>query len=385
MNTESTANVLAPLEPLLRDPDVGTIMVDGYDQVYVERHGDFEDVPSPFRDNEHVMHVINAIVTPLGCTVDAARPMVDARLSDGSRVNAVIPPVSLSGPILTLRKFKRHLITREQLIEFGACGEDVLNFLEACVRSRLDILVAGGISAGKTSFLNILANMIPDDERIITIENAAALQLTQKRVISLESRPASKVLSQERGGMGEKRPEAETAALHMAAQTGGEITIQDLVIQALRMRPDRLIVGELRSVEALELLQAMSQGHEGCLTTMHANSSRDALERLEMTATYHPLSIPLLTIRALIAKSINIIVNGQRLSDGSRKILKVSEVAGMESNAIVLNDIFEFRQTGQDAKGRIMGTFSATGKIPKCVTRIQAAGVDLPLSIFTPS
>jgi len=361
MSAQDHTNPLAPLEPWLNDPEVREIMVDGHNRVYVERGGKFVDVPTPFRDDEHLIEVINAIVTPLGRKVDESSPFVDARLFDGSRVNAVIPPISLIGPVLTIRKFRHKPLTIEDLISFGAWSEDIVEFLRACVLSRLNIVITGGTGSGKTTALNLVAGMIPADERIIAIENAAELVLpeTQKRVVALESRP----------------PNIEGL---------GEVTIRDLVLNSLRMRPDRIVVGEVRGPETLDLLQAMNTGHDGTLFTIHADSPHDVMARLEMQATYANLSLPLLSVRQLMASAIDLITYQDRLRDGSRKILKVTEVTGMQGDVVGLQEIFEFRETGVDKEGKITGHFTATGHIPKCLNRIRAAGIDLPLSLFTP-
>lgn len=359
MNTPIDPDALTPLEPLLADPDVTEIMIDGYQRIYVERHGRFEDVPTPFRDDEHLKEVINVIVSSLGRTVNESAPLFDARLSDGSRVNVVLPPVSLIGPVLTLRKIIIKPLTVEDLLRFGSWSEAMVEFLRACVHSRLNMVMAGGTGSGKTTVLNLIARMIPDDERIIIVENAAEMQVDKKRLIRLESRPPNR-------------------------EGKGEVTVRDLLINALRMRPDRIILGEARSAEVLDLLQAMDTGHDGSLTSLHANSVRDAAARLEMMATHAEFSIPLLTVRKMIASAIDIIIHQARLKDGSRKILNITEVVGMKGDVIELADIFTFRQTGvQD--GRVTGHFTATGIIPKSLERIRDAGIELPLSMFTPS
>jgi len=366
MIAQERPKVLAPLEPLLNDPEVLEIMVDGPDRVYVERGGRLEDVPTPFRDEEHLMEVINAIAEVSGCKVDRSSPMMDARLLNDFRVNIVLPPISLVGPVLTIRRFARTPLTVEDLLRFGCWSEDIVQFLRACVQSRLNIVVAGGTGSGKTTVLNILAGMIPAEERIVTVENAGELRLPDhlKRVVRMESRP----------------PDTEGK---------GEVTMRDLVVNALRMRPDRIIVGEVRAAEVLDLMQAMNTGHDGTMTCIHATSPRDALARLEMQATYADLSVPLLTVRQMMASAVDLIVHQEWLRDGTRKILKVTEVTGMEGDVVALQDIFEFRQTGvQD--GKITGHHTATGYIPKFLDRIKAAGVELPsatvpLSLFTPS
>jgi pilus assembly protein CpaF len=349
-----------PLGPLMMDDTVAEVMVDGHKKVYVERAGRLEDVPVHFRDDEHMMETIHRIIEPLGRRVDESCPFVDARLSDGSRVNVVIPPISLVGPVLTIRKFGRKPLTTEDVIRVGALSEEIVEFLRACVLGRLNIVIAGGTGSGKTTLLNLVAGMVPADERIITVENAAELQLpeTLKYVVSLESRPPN-------------------------IEGRGEVTMRDLVINSLRMRPDRVIVGECRGPEVIELLQAMTTGHDGTMFTIHANSPRDALARLETTATAANPSLPLLNVRQQMASAIDLITYQERLQDGSRKILKVTEVVGMQGDVILLQDIFEFRQTGVK-EGRITGIFTATGYIPSFLNRIRAAGIDLPLSLFTP-
>jgi pilus assembly protein CpaF len=349
-----------PLEPLLMDDTVREIMVDGPNKVYVERHGNLEDAPIHFRDDEHLMEVIHRIVEPMGRRLDESQPYVDARLADGSRLNVVIPPISLIGPAMTIRKFAREPLSTENLIRFGSWSEDLVEFLRACVLSRANIVVAGGTASGKTTIMNTIAGMIPADERIVTVENAAELQLpeTLKYVVSLESRPPN-------------------------IEGRGEVTIRDLVLNSLRMRPDRIILGECRGPEVLDLLQAMNTGHDGTMFTIHANSPRDVLARLELRATAANPSMPLLNVRQQIASAIDLITYQERMQDGTRKILKVTDVVGMQGDVILLQDIFEFRQTGVK-DGRITGTFTASGHIPSFLNRIRAAGVDLPLGLFTP-
>lgn len=362
MTEQDKPNPLAALEPLLKDPDVVEIMVDGHERVYVEKGGQFVDVPTPFRDAEHLYEVINAIFAPLGHKVDASSPIADARLVDGSRVNVVIPPISLVGPVLTIRKFWQTPLSVEDLLQFGSWSEEIVTFLRACVHGRLNIVVAGGTGSGKTTVLNIVAGMIPADERVITIENASELQLLperSKRLVRLESRPP--------GIEGE-----------------GEVTMRDLVINALRMRPDRIIVGEVRAEEVLDLFQAINTGHDGCMLTIHANSPRDAVNRLETMATMANLAMPLLTVRQQMASAIDLIVHMERLHDGKRKILKVTEVTGMQGDVIGLQDIFEFRKTGFKDQV-ISGYHTATGHIPRWLNRLREAGIELPVSLFTPS
>ncbi len=360
MSDKEHKNPLDTLEPLLADPDVVEVMVDGHEKVYVERHGRFEDVPSPFRDEAHLMEVIDAILKPLGRRVDESQPIVDARLSDGSRVNVVIPPIALTGPTLTLRKFTGLWFTFEDLIAWNSVSEEMVEFLKACVQGRLNMVVAGGTGSGKTTVLNLIAGMIPPDERIVTVENASEIRLPKslRRVVTLESRPAN-------------------------LEGKGEVTVRDLVINSLRMRPDRIIVGEVRAGEALELLQAMNTGHDGTMITVHANSLRDTLTRLEAMVLMANPSLPLLNVRQQMATAIDLITHQERLQDGTRKMLKVTEVVGMQGDAIMLQDIFEFRQTGF-SEGKVTGHFTATGKIPSFLHRLREAGIELPLSMFTP-
>ncbi len=350
-----------PLEPILADSEVIEVLVDGPEKIYVERRGKLADAPDRFRDESHLMSIIHRIVIRTGRQINESHPMVDARFPDGSRVNIVIPPISLIGPVMTIRKFLKQKLTLEGLLHFGAISEDIATFLRACVQSRLNILISGGTGSGKTTFLNILASMIPDDERIITIENASELYdlaKTKKYVVSLESRPPN-------------------------IEGEGEVTVYDLVVNALRMRPDRLIVGETRSAEALELIQAMNTGHDGCMTTLHAVASPDALQRLETMVTHHPIALPVLAIRKMIASAINVIVQVDRMPDGSRKVTAVAEVLKLEGNVIVLQDIFQFKPTGHE-EGRIVGRYLPTGIIPQCLSRFQAYGIEVPLSLFTP-
>jgi pilus assembly protein CpaF len=345
-----------PIQPLLADDTVTEIMVNGPKQVYVERFGKLEKTDITFDDEEHLLRIIDRIVSPLGRRIDESSPMVDARLPDGSRINAVIPPVSLVGPTLTIRKFARIPITAEDLIKWGTISPEALEFLKACIVGRMNIVVSGGTGSGKTTLLNILSGYIPDDERIITIENAAELQLRQEHVVSLESRPPN-------------------------IEGKGAITIRDLVINALRMRPDRIIVGEVRGGEALDMLQAMNTGHDGSLTTCHSNSPRDTLARLETMCLMAGMDLPLRAIREQIASALDLIVHQERMKDGSRKIVSITEVQGMEGDVIVLSDIFQFEQTGVE-NGRIIGRLKPTGIRPKFMSRLEAANIYLPPEIF---
>jgi pilus assembly protein CpaF len=349
-----------PITSLLNDPEVSEIMVNGPDQVYVERNGILELTDVFFRDNDHVMNIIDRIVSPLGRRIDESMPMVDARLPDGSRVNAIIPPLSLNGPVITIRKFSRDPFTVEDLINFGTLTPPMAAFLEACVRARLNIVVSGGTGSGKTTTLNVLSSFIPPSERIVTIEDAAELQLRQPHVVALESRPPN-------------------------IEGKGAITIRDLVRNALRMRPDRIIVGEVRSGEALDMLQAMNTGHDGSLTTGHANSPRDMLSRLETMVLMAGMDLPVRAIREQISSAIDLIIQQSRLRDGSRRITHITEVLGMEGEVIVLQDLYTFRQTGIDRDGKIKGYFSCTGIRPKFMDIIEACGIKLPPNVFEPS
>jgi pilus assembly protein CpaF len=345
-----------PLQPLLEDETITEIMVNGAKNIYIERKGKVHRVPVTFENNDHVMRIIDRIVAPLGRRIDESSPYVDARLPDGSRVNAVIPPISLVGPILTIRKFSRNPITVEQLIQFGSITPEGIQFLKACVESRLNVVISGGTGSGKTTFLNILSSFIPSDERIITIENAAELQLRQEHVVTLESRPPN-------------------------IEGRGEITIRQLVINALRMRPERIIVGEIRDEAALDMLQAMNTGHDGSMTTLHSNGPRDSLSRLETMTLMAGMELPSKAIREQIASAIDVICHQERLRDGTRKITSITEVSGMEGEVITMTDIFVFEQTGVE-NGQIMGRLRPTGLRPKFMDKIEAAGINLPPSIF---
>lgn len=345
-----------PLQPLLEDDTITEIMVNGPKNVYIERKGKLHRVPITFENNDHVMRVIDRIVAPLGRRIDESSPYVDARLPDGSRVNAVIPPISLVGPTLTIRKFSKNPITIDQLIQFGSITNEGVQFLKACVEARLNVLISGGTGSGKTTLLNIMSSFIPDDERIITIENAAELQLRQEHVVTLESRPPN-------------------------IEGRGEITIRDLVINSLRMRPERIIVGECRGGETLDMLQAMNTGHDGSMTTAHANTPRDALSRVETMCLMAGMDLPVRAIREQVASAIDVICQQERMRDGTRKVTYISEVSGMEGDIITMTDIFTFEQTGVDA-GKVVGRIRPTGMRPKFMDKIEAAGINLPPSIF---
>lgn len=347
---------LGPLQPLLEDETITEVMVNGAKNIYIERGGKLYRVPVVFESDEHVMRIIDRIVSPMGRRIDESSPYVDARLPDGSRVNAVIPPISLVGPVITIRKFFKTPLTIEQLIQFGTITPEALQFLKACVEARLNIVISGGTGSGKTTLLNILSQFIPNDERIITIENAAELQLRQEHVVTLESRPPN-------------------------IEGKGEITIRQLVINALRMRPDRIIVGEIRDEAALDMLQAMNTGHDGSMTTAHSNSPRDTLARLETMTMMAGMELPVRAIREQIASAIDLVVHQERMRDGSRKIVNITEVAGMEGDVITMTDIFVFEQSGYE-NGKVVGRLRPTGLRPKFIEKIEAAGIHLPATIF---
>ncbi len=341
---------LGPLEPLLQDPDITEIMVNGPYNVYVERKGKIEMSSTVFKNNDHVMNVINRIVSSVGRRIDESSPMVDARLPDGSRVNVIIPPIALTGPTITIRKFPKNPLMVSDLIKFSSVSPKMMSFLEACVKGRLNIIVSGGTGSGKTTLLSILSGYIPDNERIVTIEDAADLQLRQNHVVTLESRPAN-------------------------IEGTGEVTIRDLVRNALRMRPDRIIVGEVRSGETLDMLQAMNTGHDGSLTTAHSNSPRDLLSRLETMVLMSGMEIPIKAVREQIASALDVIVHQSRFKDGSRKIVNITEVVGMEGDTIVLQDIYVYKQQGMNVGGMIKGTFSSTGVRPAFTEKLASSGI----------
>ncbi len=347
---------LGPLEPLLRDTTITEVMVNGPNMIYIERNGKIERVSARFDSEMHVMRIIDRIVAPLGRRVDEGQPYVDARLPDGSRVNIIIPPLALNGPTITIRKFAKIPLTADDLIQRGAFNKEFDEFMKACVKARLNIVVSGGTGTGKTTMLNIFSGYIPNDERILTIEDAAELQLRQEHVVSLESRPKN-------------------------IEGRGEITRGDLVINALRMRPDRIIVGECRSGEALDMLQAMNTGHEGSMTTVHANTPRDALHRLETMVLMAGFDLPLKAIREQISGAVDLIVQLERMRDGTRKITNVAEIQGMEGEVIISQEIFRW-ESGGVKDGKVLGQLRATGIRPKFIEKIESYGIFLPPNIF---
>ncbi len=346
-----------PIQPLLDDPDVSEVMVNGPKSVYVEKGGHLIKTGVTFDNNEQVLRVIDRIILPLGRRIDADSPTVDARLPDGSRVNAVIPPVAIDGANITIRKFRKDKLSIEQLVEFGSLTTGMAEFLRACVVSRLNIVISGGTGSGKTTLLNVLSSMIPEEERIVTIEDAAELQLQQDHVLRLETRPPS-------------------------LEGKGMVTIRDLVRNALRMRPDRIVVGECRGGETLDMLQAMNTGHDGSLTTLHANTPRDSLSRMETMVLMAGMDMPLKVIRQQVSAAIDLIVQQTRLRDGQRKITAITEVAGMEGDTIVLTDIFKFEQTGIGPEGKIIGQTKPSGIRPLFTPRLEASGFKLPADMF---
>ncbi|MFZ7943945.1 CpaF family protein [Neobacillus sp. 19] len=346
-----------PISPLLDNPLISEVMVNNFDQVYYEKNGKVYKSHVNFTDNLHVMRVIERIVSPIGRRIDESSPMVDARLPDGSRVNAIIPPLALKGPSLTIRKFSETPFTIKDLIHFGTVNEMMAEFLDMCVKSRLNIFISGGTGSGKTSTLNVLSSFIPNEDRIVTIEDAAELKLYQEHIVSLESRPPN-------------------------IEGKGEIKIRDLVRNALRMRPDRIVVGEVRGAEALDMLQAMNTGHDGGLSTGHANSPRDILSRLETMVLMAGFDLPVKAIREQIANAIDVIVHQSRMKDGTRKITHITEVLGLEGETIVLQDIFKFKETGFSSDGRIEGKFISTGIRPKFAELLELNGYKLPATWF---
>ena len=348
---------LGPREPLLTDSTVSDILVNTYKRVYVERKGLLELTPVQFRDDVHLMGIIDRIVSAIGRRVDESSPMVDARLADGSRVNAIIPPLSVDGPVLSIRRFGRDRLTADDLLNNNSLTPPMLELLRGCVKARLNVLISGGTGAGKTTFLNVLSSYISNRERIVTIEDAAELLLNQEHVVRLETRPPN-------------------------IEGKGAIYQRQLVINALRMRPDRILVGEVRGEEALDMLQAMNTGHDGSLTTIHANTPRDALSRLETMVAMANLNLPESAIRRQIASAIDVVVQVSRMSDGTRKVVSVAEITGMEGNIVTMQDIFMYRKHGIRDTGEVLGDFIATGVHPKCAERLLVTGIHLPASLF---
>ena len=348
---------LGPLEALLKDREISDILVNRYNQIYIERNGVLEESDAVFKDDHHLMGTIERIVSGVGRRIDESSPLVDARLQDGSRVNAIIPPLALDGPVLSIRRFRTDRLAAKDLVERRSLMQSMLDFLEAAVVCRLNIVVSGGTGAGKTTLLNILSSFIGANERIISIEDAAELMLRQRHVVRLETRPPN-------------------------IEGKGAVRQRDLVINALRMRPDRIIVGEVRGQEALDMLQAMNTGHDGSMTTIHANSARDSLYRLDTMVAMANLNIPERAIRHQVASAINLIVQVGRLPDGTRRVLGISEVTGMEGEVITMQDIFLFERTGVTAEGEVTGRFYATGIRPKCSERLKSSGKQLPMTMF---
>lgn len=349
-----------PITKLLEDPNVTEVMVNGPQRIFMEIRGKVHRAQVSFRDDRHVYHIIDKIIAPLGRRVDESSPMVDARLPDGSRVNIIIPPLSLVGPTITIRKFSIDPFTLDDLITFGTLNLEMASFFRACVRGRLNIIISGGTGSGKTTLLNVLSGFIPHDERIITIEDAAELQLQQEHVISLESRPAN-------------------------IEGKGQIKIRDLVVNSLRMRPDRIIVGEVRSDETLDMLQAMNTGHDGSITTIHANTPRDSLARMETLVHFGGAELPTKAIREQISSALQLVIQVSRFPDGSRKISKVSEITGMEGDVITLQDIFVYHQDGVDLKGNVVGRHVATGVVPTFMDNLKVLGETVMPTLFKPA
>jgi pilus assembly protein CpaF len=346
-----------PLEPLLKDDEIADILVNGCNQVYIEKHGKLLESDVRFKDDRHLLQIIDRIVSAVGRRIDESSPMVDARLPDGSRVNAIIPPLALDGPALSIRKFKRDKLTGEELIRYESITAPMLELLEGIVKARLNILISGGTGAGKTTLLNLLSSYIPEDERIVTIEDSAELQLRQPHVVRLETRPAN-------------------------VEGHGAVPQRLLLINALRMRPDRVVVGEVRGSEAIDMLQAMNTGHDGSITTLHANTPRDALSRLETMISMANLNLPEKAMRQQISSAIDVVIQASRLTDGKRKVVAISEVVGMEGDVVTMQDIFVYDREGMDEKGNVVGRFRATGIRPKFADRLRAHGIALPASMF---
>jgi pilus assembly protein CpaF len=348
---------LGPLEPLLADPTISDILVNSPQNIYIERRGKLERTDVAFKDDEHLMRVIERIVSSVGRRIDESSPMVDARLADGSRVNAIIPPLSLDGPVLSIRRFGAEPLRMSKLIEIGALTKDIADMFEMCVNARLNILISGGTGAGKTTLLNALSAYIPEEQRIVTIEDSAELQLQQPHVVRLETRPPN-------------------------IEGRGEVTQRDLVKNALRMRPDRIVIGEVRGGEAIDMLQAMNTGHDGSLTTVHANTPRDALARLETMIQMTGMKLSERAMRQQIASALNLVIQGARLSDGTRRVVSISEITGMEGDTITMQEIFQFERKGIDKDGQVVGRFRPTGVRPRFAERLKVYGMQLPRIFF---
>src|SRR5689334_18741040 len=348
---------LGPLEGLLRDPNISDILVNRFDRVYIEREGKLEETDIVFKDDAHLMQIIERIVSSVGRRIDESSPMVDARLADGSRVNAIIPPLALDGPALSIRRFRTDRLGHQDLVERDSLTQPMLDFLRGAIGCRLNVLISGGTGAGKTTLLNVVSSFISDRERIISIEDAAELVLRQRHVVRLETRPSN-------------------------IEGKGAIRQRELVINALRMRPDRIIVGEVRGEEALDMLQAMNTGHDGSLTTIHSNSARDALHRLNTMVAMANLNIPDKAMRQQIASALDLVIQVTRLSDGTRRVTSISELTGMEGDVITMQEIFAFEKTGLTKDGKVMGFFRATGIRPKCSERLASSGITLPVDMF---
>jgi pilus assembly protein CpaF len=354
---EDEVTGLGPIEPFLRDPTVSDVLVNTYRQVYIERRGKLERTEARFKDDAHLRRTIDKIVSAVGRRIDESSPMVDARLADGSRVNAIIPPLSLDGPMLSIRRFSTDPLELDDLIELGTLTPGLGTLLKGIVRTRLNVIISGGTGTGKTTFLNVLSRFIPADERIVTIEDSAELQLKQEHVVRLETRPPN-------------------------IEGRGEVTPRDLVRNSLRMRPDRIIVGEVRSHEAVDMLQAMNTGHDGSLTTIHANSPRDALMRLETIVSMAGLNIPNEAVRKYISSAVHVLIQLSRLADGTRKVVSVHEITGMEGQVVTMQEIFAFRQTGIDVKGMVQGTFASTGIMPRFIEKFKVRNIPVPYELF---
>ena len=351
---------LGPLEPLLKDPQVSDILVNSYDRVFIERHGKLEPTDVRFKDDRHLMQIIDRVVSAVGRRIDDSSPMVDARLADGSRVNAIIPPLALDGPCMSIRKFKRDTLGGEDLLRTDSLTPAMLELLEGIVKARLNILISGGTGAGKTTLLNILSSYIPHNERIVTIEDSAELQLRQPHVVRLETRPAN-------------------------IEGNGEVPQRLLLVNALRMRPDRIVMGETRGGEAIDMLQAMNTGHDGSITTLHANTPRDALSRLETMISMANLSLPERAMRQQIASAVDVVIQASRLSDGTRKIMSIAEIVGMEGDIITMQEIFMYERVGTDENGKVVGRFRPSGIRPRFADRLKSYGIELPAGLFTDS